>query len=256
MTAAAGQTMKVDMTYQRLGIIAALPGEVRALARLAPRGQSRVAPHIRLMLSGMGHQRASQAACALADQGATILISWGTAAALAPGLNAGDLVMPATVMGHEGQQWATAPELRKSLQKQLQQYRPVHDQPLLEAVEVISQPVEKSQWHARTAAVACDMESAAIAAVAQERGLSFLVMRAIIDDATMVLPSVAREAMDADGYLQPRAMMRAMAGRPSIMRGQLRALKNVAVAFRAARMGLADAARVLQQQPGAVADWQ
>lgn len=256
MIVAADQTMKFDMTDQRLGIIAALPGEARALARLAPRGQARVAPHIQLRLAGMGHQRARQAAQALAEQGATTLISWGTAAALAPGLNAGDLVMPATVLGHEGQQWLTAEDWRMSLQQQLQRYRPVHDQPLLEAVEVISQPAEKRQWHAHSSAVACDMESAAIAAVAQERGLAFLVMRAIIDDATMVLPSVAREAMDADGYLQPRAMLRAMAGRPSTMRGQLRALKNVAVAFRAARTGLADAARVLQQQPGAVAEWQ
>ncbi|HET7315711.1 hypothetical protein [Salinisphaera sp.] len=233
---------------RRLGIIAALPGEARALARLRPRGRARLAANAELLLSGMGAERARAAAVTLADDGVDALVSWGTAAALAPGIDPGALVLASEVLGADGRIWATDATWRAEWVAALAPTCQVFEQTLVETPEPVADPAAKRALHEQSGAIACDMESAAIAAVAAGRGLAFVSVRAIIDDVSMALPPVARAAMDADGRLRPAALMAAMAGRPSSMHVQLRALKNLAVAFRAARIALADVARVVREE--------
>ncbi|MES1937643.1 phosphorylase [Salinisphaera hydrothermalis] len=236
----------MSLAIDRLGIVAALPGEVRALARLRPRGRARLPGGARLLLSGMGAERAGQAAATLADEGVTTLMSWGTAAALAPGVDPGALILASTVRGADDREWSTDPVWRTALATALAPMHQVFEQRLTETPGLVVDAAAKRALHEATEAIACDMESAAIAAVAAERGLGFVCVRAIIDDAAMVLPPVARAAMDADGRLRPAALMGALAGRPSSVHAQLRSLKNLAVAFRAARMTLADAALIVR----------
>lgn len=228
-----------------LAIIAALPGEARCLARLRPRGRRRLACGAVLALSGIGAQRARMLAETLAEEGAQALLSFGTAGALAPWLDPGAIVLPSILRDGQGRSWPVCAPWRDVLAHQLAPRRRVDDGCLLERSEIVSDPDAKRRLHAETGAVACDMESAAIAAVAAERGLSFIALRAIVDDATMTLPPVALAAIDADGRLRPAAVMAALAGRPTSMHTQLRALKQLAVAFRAARISLAEAARVV-----------
>lgn len=173
-------------------------------------------------------------------------MSWGTAAALAPAIDPGALVLASSVLGADGREWATHGGWRGALAQALAPTHQVFEQRLVETPGLVVDREAKHALYQRSGAVACDMESAAIAAVAAERGLAFVCARAIIDDASMVLPPVARAAMDADGRLRPGALMAAMAGRPATMHAQLRSLKNLAVAFRAARITLADVARVVR----------
>jgi hypothetical protein len=116
---------------------------------------------------------------------------------------------------------------------------------LVESLHVINDIATKRRLHAASHAHACDMESAAVAGVAVELGLPFIAIRAIVDDAVMILPPAARAAVDANGALRPLALLGSLAGRPSAMHAQLRALKQLEVAFRAAQLTLAAVAPVL-----------
>lgn len=231
---------------EQLGIVAALPGEARALARLRPRGRARLNGGARLLLSGMGAERAAAAARTLVGDGVSVLMSWGVAAALVPGVDPGALVLASSVLGADGREWSTDAEWRGALAAAMSPAHQVFEQRLVDTPELVADPAAKHALSRESGAIACDMESAAVAAVAAGHGLAFVSVRAIIDDVSMVLPPVARAAMDADGRLRPAALMAALVGRPATMHAQLRALKNLAVAFQAARTTLADVAAVIR----------
>lgn len=235
--------MQDEVAGETLGIIAALPGEARMLARLRPRGRARLAGGAVLLLSGMGAENAGAAAEQLVSEGACALMSWGVAAGLVPGINPGALILPATVLGENGESYSADKARSEALVAFLGRARVIEQGFLAETPDVLSSPAVKRALHERTGAVACDMESAAIAAVAAKHRLPFIAARAVIDDVTMVMPPVARAAMNADGRLQPKALGKALAGRPSAVHAQLRSLKNLAVAYRAARMTLTEVAR-------------
>jgi hypothetical protein len=162
-----------------------------------------------------------------------------------PGIEPGALVLPATLVAVDGTNHATDAQRRQTLAGLLARSLTVESGALAEAPQVLADPAAKRSLHERTGAVACDMESAAIAAVAAAHGLPFVAIRAIVDDAGMALPPVARAAMDSDGRLQPLRLTTALAGRPGAVHAQLRSLKNLAVAYRAARMALGEAAEWL-----------
>ena len=224
------------------GIVAALPGEARALARLRARGTAQLADGTRLALSGLGHERAAATAKKLVADGADCLISWGSAAALLPALAPGDLLLPETIVTGDEQRLNCDAALIEAFGARFDAGVRIRYGALAEASSVLANVAAKQVLHERTRAIAADMESAAIARVAAEAGISFMAIRAIADDATMILPPAARAAVDDDGALRPLAMLWALAGRPSAMHAQLRALKQLAVAFKAAQNTLERAA--------------
>lgn len=239
------QGMNEQPAPRRPGVVVALPGEARPLARLRSLGQAELAGGGRLMLAGMGPSRAGATARRLAASGVDGLISWGTAAALAPGLAPGDLVLAQTVCSAEGKIFHTDPVWRELLRSRLQGRVTINDGLLTESRGLLVDIAAKQLRHRATGAVASDMESAAIAAVAAQHGLPMLVVRVIVDDATMVLPPAARVAVSETGALQPLSLARSLLGRPASMHMQLRSLKHLGVAFRAARMTLGEVAQVL-----------
>lgn len=230
---------------QQPGVVVALPGEARPLARLRSLGEAELAGGGRLMLAGMGARRAEATARRLVASGVDGLISWGTAAALAPGLFPGDLVLAQTVHSADGESFQSDATWREQLRARLAGRVAISDGALAESRELLVDTQSKQRMHEATRAVACDMESAAIAAVAAEHGLPVLVVRVIVDDATMVLPPAARVAVSETGALQPLSLARSLLGRPASMHMQLRSLKHLGVAFRAARMTLGQVAQVL-----------
>ena len=90
-----------------LGIIAALADEARVLSSgpISTETTILVGNSIMLRLSGMGSTRARAAACALVEQGAEALVSWGVAAGLCPDLRPGSLVIPKKILGQEGEEY-------------------------------------------------------------------------------------------------------------------------------------------------------
>ncbi len=63
----------------------------------------------------------------------------------------------------------------------------------------LGQAIGGGALHARTGAVAVDLESAVVALAAAEAGLPFLVLRAIADPAERGLPAAARIRLKPDG---------------------------------------------------------
>lgn len=234
---------------QRPGVVVALPGEARPLARLRSLGEAELVGGGRLILAGMGAERAAATARRLAADGVDGLISWGTAAGLAPGLSPGDLILAHTVYSLAGDAFQSESTWREGLRDRLAGRLVINDGPLAESQGLLVDRQAKQRLFETTGAMACDMESAAIAAVAAEYNLPLLVVRVIVDDATMVLPPAARVAVSETGALQPLSLARSLIGRPASMHMQLRSLKQLGVAFRAARMTLGQVAPLLQQQP-------
>lgn len=224
----------------RTAFIAALPGEVRALARLPALGSVRRGDGSRVILGGVGAVRARAAAERAVAEGALGLVSWGVAAALESRFAPGDLLLADAVLGANGVRYAVDTDWRDHIVARLPAHRSAPPVTLVEADQVIDTVSGKTRLREMSGAAGCDMESAAVAAVAAEHGLSFVAVRAVLDDATMILPPAALAAMDESGHLKLVALTRAMLGRPLAVHGQLRGLKHLAVAFRAARLALAD----------------
>ena len=231
----------------RIAYIAALPGEARALARLPALGRTRRADGSRVVLGGMGPARAEAAARAAIADGAEALVSWGVAAALAPGLAAGDLLLADQLYGADGTSLAIDRAWRAAVIERLPMGLAAPAVTLTEAWDVVADPASKHALHVATGADALDMESAAIARVAGAHGAAFLAIRVVLDDANTGLPAAARVAMDDAGHLQPVALARSLIGAPMALHHQLRGLKQLAVAYRFARITLERVAGALSE---------
>lgn len=81
-------------------------------------------------------------------------------------------------------------------------------------------PAAKAALRAERGAVAVDTESHLAGALAAARGVPFVVLRAIADEATSALPPLAVKAIGPDGRLDLGAIAAELVKRP----GQLRAL--------------------------------
>jgi len=188
-----------------LGIVAALPGEARPLAgcRIDAGGAWRSDAGVHLQLAGIGPRRAAAAADKLIAGGVTALASWGSAGALAPHLTAGALLLPRTVVATDGEVLAVDAAWHRRLVDCLAGHLPVATGPLAEALSVAASPADKASLRRRTAALAADMESAALARCARQAGVPFVVVRAVVDAASTVVPAAALTAVDDLGRLRP-----------------------------------------------------
>lgn len=188
---------------KRIGIVVALAAEHRSLRRLRD-GDCLVA------VSGAGAKAAGSVARRLVDEGADALVSWGCAAALAPELEPGDLILPSRIIGADGTPLETTTGWRGSLSARLAGHLPLRDGALAESAEIVSSACAKRALHAATAAVALDMESAAVARVAQASALPFLAIRAIADPAAMEVPGAVSAALENGQVRLPKLLVHAL----------------------------------------------
>jgi adenosylhomocysteine nucleosidase len=222
-----------------LGIVVALPEELPTLALKTIPPQ--VLNSVLVICSGAGADNARKAAEILVSQGATRLISWGCAAALSPELKSGDLTLADALLDAQHVQitidsaWHT--EVKNSLSKSLS----VHTGILLESLEIVALSSEKKQLHEKTHAIVLDMESVAVAKVAQEKNLPFLAIRAIADPVTMDLPKAVAHAMNNEGKVVLRRLLNYLLFHPSELVG----LIKLGLHFSAAKKTLKQAATQL-----------
>jgi len=229
-----------------VGIVSALSFEARTLSpeklrrnRIIPLGSG-----LLLVWSGMNVRATEKAAEILAAHGCDLLLSWGVAGALAPGLRRGDLVLPTHVLGAEGTRHHPDSRFGESFARLLPASVHRHRGPIAEADRPVADPSEKHALGGRTGAVAVDMESAAIARIALRHGIGFHAVRVIIDEVDTVLPSFVA----ADDSPRPRGgrgllpgPLRQPGGIPKLlplMRGYLaarRSLKRLAGVLQAAK---------------------
>ena len=180
-----------------IGIVVALPEELPTLAlkKIPPS----VLNSVLVICSGAGAENARKAAETLISNGATHLISWGCAAALSPELKSGDLTLASTLLASNSQRIDLKSEWYRLVQKNLSTFLTIHTGTLLESLKVISLSSDKKQLYFATNAIVLDMESVAIAKVAQEKDLPFLAIRAIADPVTMDLPKAIAYSINNKG---------------------------------------------------------
>ena len=169
---------------------------------------------------------AAQAAEALVQEGAQGLISFGLAGGLKPGLVAGSIVVPTAVL--EGNRvypadYALMAFLGGST-----------GAPIYAGQKIAQTAHDKALIYRRSHPDAIDLESGAVARVAQARGLPFAVLRAVTDPADADLPPVATLALKPDGSLDFAAIARSVLRRPQ----QIKSLLALAQAAKSARAAL------------------
>jgi len=133
----------------------------------------------------------------------TLFMNIGYAGGLDPTLGVGDLIIATTVINEEDEtrfdtenKWiekaktiAAKAELRHHVGK------------IVTVKNAIEEPHQKAFMGTRFEAAAVDMESSAMAKIASEKGIPFLVVRTILDPLDMELPMIPEEAI-VGGELQ------------------------------------------------------
>lgn len=183
-----------------------------------------------LCVSGAGTESASRAASLLIERGARGLLSWGCAAGLAPALEPGDLCLPNAILDVRGQSFAVSTAWHARARWALATGFTLRTGPMLTVERLVASAEEKSTLADTHSAIAVDMESAAVAAVAHERRVLFLAIRAVADPADLPLPHAVARATSAQGIVRLPQLIGYALLHPSELSGLVR----IARCFRAA----------------------
>jgi nucleoside phosphorylase len=139
----------------------------------------------------------------LAEDGCTILISFGFAGALDPTLAAGDLFLPKSVVDPVGNIFRTDRILLKRVSDHFaKNFSLPASGKIFGSDKIIWKAAEKRQIFDRYGAEAVDMESLGVAQAAKEVNCTFLVVRAITDIANQSLPKKSLESININGRVQ------------------------------------------------------
>ena len=232
-------TRKSKIRLNQIGIIAALLPEAACLTRepIAPRTLIRLGTNISLYVSGMGAERAADAARAMVQAGMDVLVSWGTAGAVAAHLHAGDLCVPEAILGFDDQVYQTAKHWRSSVVNKLVDCPcDIYLGQMADAVRVLTTADEKTGITERNKSViAVDMESAAIAAVAGDTEKPFIVIRVISDAAGTVIPDIAIKISDPFGRVRLTRLLSQTLTRPLQIPGLIKLALDYGKAARTMR---------------------
>lgn len=221
----------------RLAVFTAVELEATTLARLL--GLARVPgedwPHFRggaIELLGVG-PRAHALALRAAGLGPTALaISAGVCGALSPDLTEGALVVPEAVLGPTGARWATAevPGLARA-------------GTLATVTGVVTTGAAKARLWIETAALACDLESAAILEWARAHGVPGVVIRGVCDTADRGVPEDLAAVVEPDGRVKTARAVRAVLARPRAVADAIALRNGTNAALRAVARELGRLAR-------------
>jgi adenosylhomocysteine nucleosidase len=218
------------------GVVAALAAEARALGPAQPmaKGLAVLADGNLLAVSGMGPQAARSAAERLIDAGATALVSWGMAGGLDPDLEAGAVCVPREIIAADGSRLWTARSWQESLASSVPVDRRAGNEALLTAEYALETPADKRAARRATGACAVDMESSAVAQVAEAHGVPFIAVRVIVDTARDRLPPAVAGASRA-GKLRTGRLILAVMRSPREIAALLRLARRYRVALRSLR---------------------
>ncbi len=122
----------------------------------------------------------------------------GVAGALRPDLRPGQLLLPAAVMGSDGERLTTDAGWHARMRESLASLQP-ETGTLLSVSTPLSEPAERRRYAAALECIAVDMETLAIARLARAHGIPWLGLRSVADPAGRPLPRAALAAFDAQG---------------------------------------------------------
>ena len=227
-----------------VGIVVALPEELATLttARLK-QGECCQLDNHWIVYSGAGLKNAAAAARLLTTKGVNCLVSWGCAAGLHPQAKPGDLVIAAQVTDAQ-QSFDADKNLGETLKNALPGKLTIFNGNLFTSASLVHLSQDKQNIHQQSQAVALDMESVAIAEVAQESQLPFLVVRSIADPVNMDLPQAVVQALNDEGQVNLPKLLGYLSWHP----WEIPALIRLGSHFKAAQNTLKIVAQVLQKQ--------
>ena len=222
----------------RVGIVAALAAEAKTLGfAVPPPDEFALLPDGSLLaVSGMGFEAAERDARALIDAGCGALASWGFAGGLDPRVSPGTVVVPARLMTNGAPDLDVSSAWRTRI---LASIPAAVSGSLLTSRRALASTAEKHTAFLDSGAVAVDMESYSVAAVAKARGLPFIAVRVVVDGAGDEVPPALLDVAGTHGRLAiGRLVMRLLASPRS-----LSPLLALARRFKVARRSLRAAAR-------------
>ena len=244
-----------------LAVIAALPAEIGPLLPLLRerrklRLDAPAAWTARLegapcavLITGVGMDRARAGVQALLRRVRLHhAIALGFGGALSESLEAGDIVLGTEVIDRSGRSdpHRTDPGLRERCALPDGPFRTVAG-PLVTVPAPLRTPAEKLELGRATGALACDMESAGVAAALLEAGIACVFARAVVDEAGLELPPGVERLLGPDGRPRPFAISRLLVSRPA----SIPRLAALAARSRKAAGHLALLARLAARELGA-----
>jgi adenosylhomocysteine nucleosidase len=170
---------------------------------------------------------------------ASCLISFGISGALAPELQAGEVIVSTNVVATDKQWWA-----EKRFRDRIADFARsigAEEGPVLGAQAILATAAQKSRAWRETRAVAVDLESDIVARIATSAGMPFVVLRSIADAAYRELPPAALIPLSEDGTPRLARVLASVLRQP----GQLASLVRLAREARTALLALAEPARAL-----------
>jgi adenosylhomocysteine nucleosidase len=226
-----------------IGIVTALPIELgEFLSRCARvnkykgdgfvfRGGNYDKIRVATVESGMGYARARRAAISLVkSHSPKWLLSCGFAGALQEGMQIGNIVMVNSIVDQHGQ------EMSFSLNVASNESEGLYVGRILTADEMVRTVDEKKLLAEKHNAIAVDMETLAVAQVAQEHQLGFMGIRSISDDLSADLPPEVLSVVGDTGAVRVGAALSSFVKRPGSFKDMLglrdtaqRAANNLAV---------------------------
>lgn len=206
------------------GIVVALPEELSTLTdRKIDKGNScLISENVLVAYSGTGPDNAKSAAELLISKGCEQLVSWGCAAALDPLLKPGDLALPKTLLTDTQQKLSIDPKWHRHAVRALSPHFKLITECLLESRQLVSLSKNKAILHETTRCQTVDMESSAVAKVAENAKTPFLAIRAIADPADMNLPEAVAHALNEEGEIEMKKLLGFLAIHPSEIRGLIK----------------------------------
>ena len=256
--------MAVSQGFRNTGFVCGLQSEARCLAAAGI--------HERIALSGGRTARAAEVARELLSAGAESLVSIGLAGGLDPRLGPGSVVVADRVLAwHQPFLTGSRRSVRQTLgdltrrpagaEEELARHTSTLAQPDTEfAVDpelrtqllgvlcdkvwsgaivgvdrVVRTPDEKLNLFTQTTALACDMESHAVAEAARDAGVPFLVLRIVSDPSNRYVPQAALSGLTEAGGVSLGRVLRGVAIRPWELLELLSLALDTRIAFGALR---------------------
>ena len=187
------------------------------------------APGAIVLAGGGDNARLAEEIDRLAPQACGVL-SFGMAGALSPELALGEWIVGTAVTG--GWQGACDPVFSRALAARLMSgTRGPARGPVHAGDELVGSAADKAELHARTGAIAADMESHVVAEAAARHGLRFAVLRCISDAASADLPPAIAVAMKPGGGMALGSIGWSLLRHPGQVPALVRTTRGFARAF-------------------------
>jgi adenosylhomocysteine nucleosidase len=149
------------------------------------------------------------------------LVSFGFAGGLTPELARGTLIIGTEVVCEDGsgKRGVASRDLVKQFCAAADAERlPMQQGRLVSSRHIVADPASKADLRNKSGACAVDMETVGIAEAADETGLPWVAVRAIVDRATDTLPPVCLTMLREDGHVATGRLLGMICRSPLVLR--------------------------------------